>query len=114
MIVKRSGKAIIGAYLTSAERKAMHIEINKQILEADATYQKDIDAMVLYALNQHCGFGIKRLREFYTAFIKIHNELVAHYQMPNDGAWLAQRKLQDLGVDLDKWAEEEGIKYGAN
>lgn len=67
MIVKKAGGKVYGAVFTAAEKKAMEMEINRQIIEADKRYTDDIDAMVLYTLAVHLGFGPKRLRR---AFMK--------------------------------------------
>ena len=48
MIVKKAGGKVYGAIFTAAEKKAMDMEINRQIIEADRRYTDDIDAMVLY------------------------------------------------------------------
>lgn len=64
MIVKKAGGKVYGATFTAAERKAMNMEINRQIIEADKRYTDDIDAMILYTLAVHLGFGPKRLRRF--------------------------------------------------
>ena len=48
MIVKKAGGKVYGATFTAAERKAMNMEINRQIIEADKRYTDDIDAMILY------------------------------------------------------------------
>ena len=48
MIVKKAGGKVYGATFTAAERKAMDMEINRQIIEADKRYTDDIDAMILY------------------------------------------------------------------
>lgn len=58
MRIKKAGGKVFGAVLTAAEKKAMDIEINRQIVEADRRYADDIDAMVLYTLHVHLGFGI--------------------------------------------------------
>ena len=68
MIVKKSGGRVFGAELTAAERKAMELEINRQLAESDRQHANDFDAMVLYVLHTHLGFGKKRLRRFYEAF----------------------------------------------
>lgn len=101
-IKKHKGK-VFGAELTAKERAAMHMEINRQIIDADKKYTNDIDAMVLYTLHVHLGFGKKRLRRFWEAFRKEHKALIEYYQMPDDGAWLCQRKLKDIGVDVEEW-----------
>lgn len=48
MRIKKAGGKVFGAVLTAAEKKAMDMEINRQIVEADRRYADDIDAMVLY------------------------------------------------------------------
>jgi len=45
MRVKKAGGKVFGAVLTAAEKKAMEMEINRQIVEADRRYADDIDAM---------------------------------------------------------------------
>lgn len=47
MRIKKAGGKVFGAVLTAAEKKAMEMEINRQIVEADRRYADDIDAMVL-------------------------------------------------------------------
>ena len=47
MIVKKAGGKVYGAVFTAAEKKAMEMEINRQIIEADKRYTDNIDAMVL-------------------------------------------------------------------
>ena len=109
MRVKQYKGKVYGAELTAKEQKAMDIEINRQILEADKKYTNDIDAMVLYALHKHLGFGPKRLRRFWEAFQAEHKKLREYYEMPDDNAWLAQLMLKEIGVDVAAWnAEQEG------
>ena len=107
MRVKQYKGKVYGADLTAKERLAMNIEINRQIAEADRKYTNDIDAMVLYTLHVHLGFGRKRLRRFWEAFSREHKALIERYHMPEDGAWLCRRKLQDIGVDVEAWNKEE-------
>ena len=106
MFIKRSGGKIFGATFTAAETKAMNIEINRQILEADAKYSTDVDAMILWVLHSRFGFGKKRLRRFYDAFSEEHQRLRDYYEMPDDCAWLCKRKLKDIGVDVEQWNQE--------
>lgn len=99
---------VYGAELTSAERKAMNTEINKQLVERDKQYAADIDAMVLYTLMAHYGWKAKRLKDFWKAFVAEHEALREFYQMddPSDNKWLAHRKLKEIGVDVQEWYEE--------
>ena len=106
MRVKKAGGKVFGAVLSAAERKAMDMEINRQIVEADRRYTDDIDAMVLYTLRVHLGFGEKRLRKFYDAFSAEHDRLIRHYQMPDDYPWLCKERLKRIGVDVEAWNRE--------
>ena len=45
MRIKKAGGKVFGAVLTAAEKKAMDMEINRQIVEADRRYADDIDAL---------------------------------------------------------------------
>ncbi len=108
MYVKKAGGKIFGATFTKAEKKAMDMEINRQIIEADRRYTDDIDAMVLYTLAVHLSFGPKRLRRFYEAFAAEHDRLIQHYEMPDDYTWLCKEQLKKIGVDVEAWNRERG------
>lgn len=112
-IKKHKGK-VFGAELTAAEKKAIDIEIDRQIAEKDAQYAVDIDAMVLYTLMAHYGWKKKRLKRFWDAFIVEHKELRERYQMnePGDNEWLAHQKLKAIGVDVHQWYKEEQFNEG--
>lgn len=101
MRIKKAGGKVFGAVLTAAERKAMDMEINRQIVEADRRYADDIDAMVLYTLHVHLGFGKKRLRKFYDAFSAEHDRLIQYYQMPDDYTWLCKISIHAPRVGRD-------------
>ena len=94
MIVKKAGERFTGQYSPPPQKKAMDMEINRQIIEADRRYTDDIDAMVLYTLMVHLGFGPKRLRRFYEAFSVEHDRLIQHYEMPDDYTWLCKEQLK--------------------
>lgn len=106
MRVKKTGGKVFGAVLSAAEKKAMDMEINRQIVEADRLYTDDIDATVLYTLRVHLGFGKKRLRKFYDAFSAEHDRLIQYYQMPDDYTWLCKEMLKRIGVDVEAWNRE--------
>ena len=109
MRVKSYRGKVFGAELTAAEKKAMNIEINRQLVEREKQYAADIDAMVLYTLMAHYGWKKKRLKRFWKAFIAEHKALREFYQMdePGDNEWLAHRMLKEIGVDIDEWYKEE-------
>lgn len=97
-----------GMELTSKERKAMDMEISRQIVERDKSYQADVDAMVLYVLLSRYGWKKKRLRKFWDAFNEEHKKLREYYLMeePDDNIWLAHRMLANIGVDVHEWVKE--------
>ena len=109
MRVKSYKGKVFGAELTAAEKKAMDIEINRQLVERDKQYAADIDAMVLYTLMAHYGWKKKRLKRFWKAFSAEHKALREFYQMdePGDNEWLAHRMLKEIGVDINEWYQEE-------
>lgn len=106
MIVKKSGKNVIGAHLTVAEKKAMEIEINRQIAESRERLEFDMENAVLYVLNKEFGFGEQRLKRFYICFKDVIESLLEHYEMDDsDAVWLCAQKLKDMGIDLKEWRE---------
>lgn len=109
MRIKSHRGKVFGAELTAAEKKAMNIEINRQLVERDKQYAADIDAMVLYTLMAHYGWKKKRLKRFWKAFIVEHKALREFYQMdePGDNEWLAHRMLKEIGVDIQQWYQED-------
>lgn len=109
MKIKKYNGKVFGAKLTAAEKKAMDMEINRQLIEKDKQYSADIDALVLYVLMEHYGWRKKRLKRFWDAFIAEHKALRDYYDMhnPGDNEWLAHRMLKDIGVDINEWYKEE-------
>lgn len=105
MRVKSYKGKVFGAELTAAEKRAMSIEINRQLIEKDKQYAADIDALVLYTLMTRYGWKQKRLKDFWEAFNAEHKALRDYYQMddPGDNEWLAHRKLKEIGVDVKEW-----------
>jgi len=99
--------------LTAAEQKRIDELVDKAVHEEALRVEKelraDVDAMILYVLHAHYGWGKKRLREFWDVFIEEHRELRNHYEMhsPGDNAYLARRKLQEIGVDVMAWEAED-------
>ena len=109
MRVKKLNGKPYGVELTAKERYAMNLEINRQLLEKDDKYKEDLDAMTLYVLMARYGWRKKRLRKFWDAFVAEHRALRKYYEMdePGDGAWLAHRKLKEIGVDVHQWYKED-------
>lgn len=103
MRVKKSGGKIFGAQLTVAERKALDIEIKKQMAEYDRKHRNELEAMVLWQLHAQLGFGVKRLKKFYDNFNPIVEELIERYQLEEDDSiWICTLKLKELGIDIEE------------
>lgn len=92
--------------LTSKQNNAVESAVKAQIAIYEKEHALDVDGMILYALHTHLGFGKDRLKKFFDAFINDHKALIAHYEMPNDGAYLARVKLKEIGVDVEEWNKE--------
>lgn len=58
MHVKKAGGKVYGAILTAAEKKAMDIEIQKELAEYDRKHIAEIDATILWVLHEQFGFGL--------------------------------------------------------
>lgn len=110
MRIKKSGKYIMGAELTAAEKKAMNIEIAKQLAEFTRKYEVEIESIFLRELRANHGFGETRLRRAFDNFGNDLDDLVARYELgEEDKLWLATQQLRQEGFDIEKWHQE---KYG--
>lgn len=108
MYVKKAGGKVYGADLTAAERKAMNMEIERQLAEYTRKYEVELNAMILYVLHEQLGFGEQRLRRFFDRFSVEIDALVNRYEMSDaDAEWLCTRKLLDMGIDVAKWCAEK-------
>lgn len=106
MRVKKAGGKVYGADFTAAERKAMNLEIQRQLAEYDRKHANEIDAIILWQLHVQFGFGAKRLRRFYDRFKAEYFDLVDRYEMDeSDNIWLNTYKLKEIGVDIEAWNE---------
>lgn len=106
MNIKKSGGKIFGAQLTSAEKKALDMEIKRQIAEYDRKHKLELQALVLWELHEQLGFGVKRLKEFYNKFDISIDKLLGHYQLEEDDkVWLCTYKLKEIGLDIEKLNE---------
>lgn len=105
--VKKAGGKVYGMTLTSAEKKAMDMEIQRQLIEYDRKNAREIDAIVLWELRRQFGFGPKRLRRFYDNFAASLDALLKRYEMDNsDQVWLCTHQLKEDGIDLEQWEKE--------
>lgn len=91
MQVKKAGGKVYGAVLTAAEKKAMDLEIQRELAEYDRKHIAEIDATILWVLHEQFGFGAQRLR----------------YEMEDqDDIWLCTQMLKRIGVDVEAWHKE--------
>ncbi len=103
---KYKGK-VYGAQMTSAERKAMDMEIQRQLAEYDKKHLCEVDAVVLWILHEEFGFGKKRLKRFFNTFERAVDDLLERYSMDDkDAIWLCTFKLKQYGIDIEKWHNE--------
>lgn len=104
MRVKKAGGKVFGATLTAAEKKAMDIEIKRQLAEMDKKNMAEVDAVVLYVLMTEFGFGEKRLRKFHDTFNQHILSLIKKYEMETeDDVWLCTEMLKRRGIDINQW-----------
>ena len=107
MRVKKSGKYIYGADLSAAEKKAMDIEIRRQLAEYTKKHEQEVSAIILWELHTQLGFGHDRLKKFYDNFRPALDDLIKRYEMDDeDEAWLCTQKLKDYGFDILKIEED--------
>ena len=94
---------------TKDEKEAMLREIRKQIAIQERDFVLDVDATVLWTLNQCFGFGKDRLRKFFEAYSQTYKDLLSRYEMGNEDAkWLYRHMLKDrLGIDIEAWNKEK-------
>lgn len=110
MLIKKSGKHIIGAEFTNAEQKAVEMELRKQYAEWDRKHSMEIDATVLWQLHAQLGYGRVKLRRFFEGFRPAANELIKRYELDEaDQIWIQTEKLKEIGVDLEEWYKEAGL-----
>ena len=104
MRVKKAGGKVFGADLTAAERKAMNLEIQRQLAEYDRKHANELDAIILWQLHAQFGFGAKR---FYNRFKAEYFDLVKRYELDEgDNIWLC--KLKE--IDIESWNKDGEVK----
>lgn len=108
MRVNKIGGRVYGATLTKTEEKALNMEIQRQLAEYDKKHEKEVVALILWALHEQFGFGEERLHRFYKSFDENVNALLKRYELPNsDDIWLCTRMLKEYGIDLKQWERDE-------
>lgn len=81
--------------------------ITEQLIEAAHKEEGDTVALVCYILHEKFGFGKKRLETFMEEYHNGLNELCKWYELDEkDSLFLARRKLNEIGIEVDKYAKE--------
>ena len=75
MQVKKAGGKVYGAILTAAEKKAMDLEIQRELAEYDRKHIAEIDATILWVLHEQFGFGAQRLQAVADDLLHIVHDL---------------------------------------
>lgn len=111
MNVKKAKGKVYGGSLTASEKKAMEIEIKRQLAEYDRKHLMEMDALILWVLHNEFGFGEKRLKRFYDSFADLVDELVEHYALEDsDDIWICTHMLKRHGIDVEKWHKEKEVE----
>lgn len=98
---------MFGASLSAAEKKAMDLEIQRELAEYDRKHLAEMDAIILWVLHEQFGFGPKRLRRYYDSFWTATRGLLKRYEMEQDNdIWLCTQMLKRIGVDIEAWHKE--------
>ena len=53
-----------------------------------------------------CSFGKARLRKFWEALYRNHQEMLELYEMEDAFPWWCTEQLKKLGVDVEEWNKE--------
>lgn len=103
MFVKQANGKVFGAQFTKKEQQAIDIEVRKLVAEQNDVYNKDLDAVLLFALRQEFGFGKKRLEQFFNAAKQIAKTYHEQYQSKDTSLpEHCKSELLKIGVDLDR------------
>lgn len=115
MQIKKSGGKIFGANMTAAEKKAMEMEIKRQLGEYNRKNEMELDAIILWELHEQLGFGPVRLKRFFDNFGSALADLLRHYEMGSDDqCWLCTEKLKEYGIDINEWYKNKKEENMAN
>lgn len=106
MFVKQFNGKVFGASFTKKEEEAIRIEMDKYREQIHNEYADDIDAVILYTLHSQFGFGKERLRRFYDAVKSTRDGMVKRYEYEDDALFACKHKLEEIGVDVEKWNKE--------
>ena len=98
---------------SEAQRRAMHKEINQQILIRDEWYWLNFDACILWTIHKSLGKGKTALKRLFMDFNRDHQALRKFYELgdsADDAGFVARLALKEIGVDLEAWEKEVGLR----
>ena len=96
-------KAIVPPKLSVNQKKALNIEINKQLSQNVRDLAVFLQAIVLWELHEQLGFGKKRLLRFQKGFLPKIKALQEYYDTRNadDTDFVCRYKLKnEVGIDV--------------
>ena len=108
-------KAHLPVNIPSKMRKALMDEVNRQTAENVSKLSRNLQAITLWVVHKHLGFGKKRLLRFQEAFLPLIEELQEFYEAENaaDTEFYCAYKLKhEVGIDIDELGEMWRMKCG--
>lgn len=106
MLVKKHNGKVFGAEFTAAERKAIDMEVSRQLADFLRKNDMEISSMILWILHEQFNFGPKRLKEFYDNFSPALKDLADGYEMgEEDQYWLCMHQLKEYGINIEEWVK---------
>lgn len=110
---KKFRKQIFGVEFNQKEAEAIDKALNDLIIEHFLTFEKELDASMLWMLHEHFGHGRERLLKAWRLTFDKNRQLQDRYEMDATGSeWLCKKLLKEqLGIDLDELYEKEVRSY---
>lgn len=99
--------------LTNKQKKALYDEVNRQTAKNVKSLSQNLQAMVLWCLHEHLGFGKKRLLRFQKAFLPMIEELQEYYlaESAEDTEFALKYRLKhECGIDVEELEDMFTIK----
>lgn len=99
--------------LTNKQMKALCDEVNRQTAKNVKNLSQNLQAMVLWCLHEHLGFGKKRLMRFQKAFMPMIQELQDFYLAENaeETQFVCKYRLKhEVGIDVEELDEMFEVK----
>lgn len=89
-------------------KKILENEVRKEVLRANAQYDRDHDAAMIYAIWQSTGLDAVELHKIWKTYIDQANKLKDHYALSTtDAPWICHQLLdRSLGISIDEWYNE--------